>query len=314
MATIFDGVVTKENDYTNLLRNLLERDSRAAAEIISWLIQQEVSTSEAAKLVYTTQRTFAGEGGREIPDLILEGEDFQCLVEVKVDPDLGLTNAQRGGYAGCFSAGHANRHICFLVPNTWSQKHKNDTDQVTEALRGKGIHVHVRRWEALAKEIGRRILKNPTSELLIEIVSFWKWRFEVPDLSDEERRCLQKWSGEVFSAMRQLEKTIVQTKGIFDAQGDATELETDVTQYGFYLKRGTGYMLWVGIWKEAQAPVTIGFQLGRKAWIKPSEVPGGFTISKSEKYHLWAVQSDCWDDPHRLFEDVRKFRARCFPN
>ena len=48
MSTIFDNVVTKENDHTQLLRNIMERHPKAAKAVLSYLMEREVSEVEAA--------------------------------------------------------------------------------------------------------------------------------------------------------------------------------------------------------------------------------------------------------------------------
>ena len=73
MSTIFDNVVTKENDHTQLLRNIMERDPMAAAAVLSYLINRDVSEVEAASLEFRTQCLFWGANGREIPDILVEG-------------------------------------------------------------------------------------------------------------------------------------------------------------------------------------------------------------------------------------------------
>jgi hypothetical protein len=51
MATVFDNIVTKENDHTNLLRSIMERHPKASATILSCLLTPlEISETEAASL------------------------------------------------------------------------------------------------------------------------------------------------------------------------------------------------------------------------------------------------------------------------
>jgi hypothetical protein len=86
MPTIFDNVVTKENGHTNLLRNLMERDAKVAASILSCLMGRSVPDSEAATFDYNTQQLFQGPDGREIPDILVTGKAVHCIIEAKVDP------------------------------------------------------------------------------------------------------------------------------------------------------------------------------------------------------------------------------------
>ena len=106
MQTIFEGVVRKENDHTNLLRNVMERHPQVAASALSYLIGRSVSGRRVhLAFEFRTQCSFFGPGGREVPDLLVEEHDFRCLIEAKIDPHgLQLTRAQHDGYKGCFES------------------------------------------------------------------------------------------------------------------------------------------------------------------------------------------------------------------
>ncbi|MGA2051509.1 MAG: hypothetical protein ABSG96_27910, partial [Terracidiphilus sp.] len=145
MSTIFDNVVTKENDHTQLLRNIMERDPKAAAAVLSYLINRDVSEVEAASLEFRTQRLFWGANGREIPDILVEGSGFRCLIEAKVDPTLELTEGQKAGYQGCLK-GDGERHLAFLVPSEW--KHTASANQVQKLVPA-SVRVRTSYWQEL---------------------------------------------------------------------------------------------------------------------------------------------------------------------
>jgi len=171
MATIFDSVATKETDHTNLLRNLMDRDAKAAALILSFLTERDISETKAAKCGYRTQRAFVGPGGREIPDIVVDGVGFRCLVEVKIDPELGLTSNQLDGYASCFSPDREN-YLCFLVPIDW--KHHQDAKKVKALLESRNISVFVHYWPGLISELDHEAPNGQSGELFKEIVGFWR--------------------------------------------------------------------------------------------------------------------------------------------
>lgn len=133
MQTIFESVVRKENDHTNLLRNVMERYPQVAASTLSYLVGRPVSEADAASFSFRTQCSFTGVDGREVPDLLVAGYDFRCLIEAKIDPGLDLTRAQQGGYRGCLeSAGE--RHLCFLVPDKWQHSESGPDSSITSKL------------------------------------------------------------------------------------------------------------------------------------------------------------------------------------
>lgn len=310
MPTIFDNVVTKENDHTQLFRNLMDRSPKLAAIFLSCLLKERVSELEAAKFTYRTQQSFTGPDGRQIPDIVVLGENLQCLIEVKIDPGLGLTPKQLDGYAACFSDCKNQRHLCFLVPNDW--KHSQDARQIRKTLEDHNVKVHLCYWQALIPELAESF-KNVEDDLLKEIVSFWKWRFEISQMTLEERAFMKTWSGEKYRAMRKLEKTVDQTKKLFDARQHTTELETDVTAYGFYIKRADRYLLWVGIWDMAPAPLSYGYQLESPHWLKPSSIPPGGTTVPKNAYHVWALPEDAWDDAEKVYAQTISYIENCLP-
>lgn len=297
MPTIFDSVVTKENDHTNLLRNLMDRDPQIAAIALSCLTGETITNVESSKLNFRTQQSFTGPDGREIPDIVVSGDNLQCVIEVKIDPQLGLTAKQREGYARCFSSTQKRNYLCFLVPIGW--KHLGDVANVTGLLRQNSVRTTSTCWNVFISELAKQTEDGQGSELLREVVTFWKWRFEVCPMSPDERNFIHTWSGEKYSAFRKLEKTVEQLKKLFDARQSKTELETDVNAYGFYIKDETGYKLWVGIWDKAPAPFCYGYHVNDPQWFRPRTAPADSVVVM--KYRLWTLPPETWDDPELAY-------------
>jgi hypothetical protein len=281
----------------------MDRDPKAASIILTCLTGEEISEIDAAKFIYRTQRSFEGPDGREIPDIVVDGEGLQYLIEVKLDPELGLTPRQCDGYAGCFAKDREQKFLCFLVPNDW--KHSEDIRRVENVLQAKNVRTRLCRWQSLISEIDECIAQTQNRELLKEALSFWKWRFEICPMDQSERNFITTWSGEKYRAIRKLEKTVDQAKKLFDARRSKTELETDVTTYGFYIKRDSFYLLWVGIWDLAPGPLSYGYHLEKPDWIRPKSPPP-LPVTAS-KYHLWVLGPETWDEPELLYANVESF-------
>lgn len=301
MPTIFDTLVTKENDHTNLLRSVMERQPKVAAAALSFLLGRTVTADEASACTLRLQSSYIGENGREIPDLVVEGPDLHGLIEVKIDPALELTPAQEAGYQGCFPAAGECR-LTFLVPNQW--KHGSKVEQVRLVAPGR-IQTRVVYWRELIEQIA--IASASIDDPVIgEAVEFWKWRFGVEEMTNEERKSLSAWSKETYEAFRKLEKVVTQAKGLFDARGRQTELETsETTAYGFYVKRDRIYLLWIGIWTKAPFPLSFGYHAVKSGWLKPTERPIGSALAS--EHYLWPLGPDTWDDPERIYEAVNSF-------
>jgi len=280
----------------------MERHRLAAASILSYLLEKRVSEVEADSYEFRTQCSFLGPSGREIPDILVAGQDFRCLIEAKIDPGLQLTPGQQDGYKGCFEPA-GERHLCFLVPDRW--KHSKSVDQVRASLQSVGIFVHERGWRGLVEELTDTV-ESLGDAILIEAINFWKWRFEVESMSLKEKEFLTAWSGEQYEAFRKLQKTIDQARGLFDARGYETEGETSYTQsYGFYLKRARSYLLWIGIWTPSPVPLSYGFHATKSIWRRPNPIP----VSPIQilEHNLWPLGAETWDSPEKIYANVKSF-------
>jgi hypothetical protein len=304
MTTVFDNIVTKENDHTHLLRSLMERHSAVAVAVLSHLFQLQVSEVEAANLSFRAQSSYLSELGREIPDLVIEGPGFHCLIEVKVDPSLELTAAQRNGYVSCFpKTTNGDHYLCFLVPNEW--KHIAWGERVRNAL-PVSIKSNVSYWRQLIQ-----VLENASAsisdQILSEAIRFWKWRFEVEPMTNEERQVLTSWCENMYGAISKLEKAVSQAKALFEAREWQTELETDTSTFGFYLKRGSSYVLWVGIWTKAPVPLCFGVHSKKAGWVRPRDFPFAPARTSDLIWHLWPLESAAWDDAEKIYDSVTAF-------
>ena len=94
-------------------------------------------------------RPVLGVNGREIPDILVEGSGFRCLIEAKVDPTLELTDRQRAGYQACLE-GDGERHLAFLVPSDWM--HTASAEQV-QTLVPASVRVHTSYWRELIERL-----------------------------------------------------------------------------------------------------------------------------------------------------------------
>jgi hypothetical protein len=304
MSTVFDRVVTKENDHTHLLRNIMERHPKAAAAILYFLLNRDTSETEAASLEFRAQYPFSDDEGREIPDILVEGKDFRCLIEAKIDPWLGLTDGQRRGYPACLNR-EGELHLVFLVPSDW--KHIESAKQV-ESILPANVKVHIKHWRDLIESI-EPVSKSLTDGVLAEAIAFWKGWFQMERLTVQERESLMLWRKEEFSAFRKLEQTVDKAKRLFDARGFETEFETVYSEsYGFYIKRAKAYLLYIGVWARAPVPLSLSFRTTSSTWLKPANLPSEPMTSPNAPDHLfWSLEPETWDDPEKVYAKVKSF-------
>jgi len=280
----------------------MERHPKMSSVVLNCLFDLTISEVEAADLQFDTQVSFSGVSGREIPDIVIAGDNLHCLIEAKIDPTLELTVRQQEGYQACFKDGSNNR-LSFLVPRRW--KHSDKVAQAKAALEHRGVQVSLTCWEDLVKKLGEAA--EPLGDALInEAIAFWKWRFKMQDMNDAEKQSLLPWPKETYLAIRKLEKTISQAKGLFDVHGFETEPETsDIEGYGFYIKHSNLYVLWIGIWTDSETPLSFGFHRKKRIWLKPTTFPT--PVNTLPDYYLWPLEPETWNNPQLIFEKVTSF-------
>ena len=293
MPNIFDSVVKNENDHTNLLRNIMERYPKVAAAILSHLLGQEFSETRAASFDFRTQRLFRSQSGHAIPDIVIDGPGFHCVIEAKIDPALGPTSEQSQGYPGCFE-GKGEEHLFFLVPRDW--KHRN-------LVRAGKVHT----WQELISEV-EKVCASSNDEMLNEALSFWKGRFEMERMTPREKETLSSWPAG-YGAIRKMQKAIIQTKGLFEVRNDTFEVQLETPSgadsYGFYLKRAGKYLLWIGMWEKSQTPLEFGYHSKAADWLRPAKPPSA--PCKTNNYALWALEPETWSAPEKIYEKVSLF-------
>jgi hypothetical protein len=92
----------------------------------------------------------------------------------------------------------------------------------------------------------------------------------------------------------------------FYARKFETETETsNAYGYGFYIKRGHTYILWIGIWDAAPTPLSFGFSIEESHWLRPKKPP--VAPSTAGGYQLWPLEPQSWDDPEKIFSTVNQF-------
>jgi hypothetical protein len=304
MSTVFDRVVTKENDHTHLLRNIMERYPKAAHAILNFLLDRDISESEAASMEFRAQYPLSDDEGREIPDILVEGNGFRCLIEAKINPWLGLTDRQIRGYPACLNR-EGERHLVFLVPSEW--KHIESANQV-RPVHPSNVKVHIKHWRDLIKSI-EPVSESLTDGVLAEAIAFWKGWFQMESLTVQERESLMLWRKEEFSAFRKLEQTVDKAKRLFDGRGFETAFETVYSEsYGFYIKRAKAYLLYIGIWARSPVPLSFSFRTTSSIWIRPANLPPEpMTSPKAPDHLFWPLESETWDDPEKLYAKVKSF-------
>lgn len=125
MNSIFKNLVTREDDFTQLLFNLMERSDRFRTKLLESLLPG-ISAAKITAEEIGIQTILWGDGR---PDIEVSTSDLYALVEVKVELGCGLTWNQEvehgspGELKGYFRAlsnrKEWDRRLIYLVPRHW---------------------------------------------------------------------------------------------------------------------------------------------------------------------------------------------------
>lgn len=254
--SIFHKIAKKEDDYTQLLCNFMQRSEEFRSAVLSLLFDEESLASKISREQIVTQVVIP-EVGR--PDILIESPDISATVEVKLSyhrrceesqiPSLG----DMRGYCGFLDRASANarKRLVFLVPGGW--KHLQATkERLDEFGRSNpGIETKIVCWEkvfALSKRFGGDPL----------LAEFWKLLerdFGSVQFTEDEIQIMFS-AGLPIEAINKAAWMVDQIakKCSGDFIFDGPEHEKSGEQYGleFYRKTGKGrgdsFLFWFGIW------------------------------------------------------------------
>jgi hypothetical protein len=256
----FHKLVAKEDDYTQLLSNLLQRSDVFRQELLTKFLSDRSLATKIRPDEIRPQVTF---DGCLRPDLIIQSDNLIVFFEVKWSLKRGLTRGQEirspaedseevGSYIS-FLRGRkeASRWLLYLTPRGWVHR-----GLIEDRLREHdGEHFHAKRvdWEDVSKVIGGNgdLAIDPFLSAFRMLLSD---TLRPLSFSEEEISMLTSQEFAVsFSAFRKLQILIDQVEEKVKAAGFKTRRDKipDSDEYGFYFTSGKCDLLWLGLWGEA---------------------------------------------------------------
>ncbi len=262
-------------------------------------LRLKLTPNQLSTLVYKLQHSFVGERCEHIPDLTVCGNDFWCVVEVKVDPSLELQNSQQEGYSECFR--ERDGVLWFITPKAY--KHWGVIESLRHSADRQVEHSH---WEDLVIAIEQSV--DLTDSVMAEIVQFWKETFPAVQMSEPNIATLEQWQPETFVALRKGEALLDEVGKIVDARGTyKISRETSCDEYGFYLKQGDSFLLWIGMWRSATAAFAAGIRDQRaKEWrVVPSNIPDDL-YAVGDNWHLRNLPRAAWKNSSAFVTEINR--------
>jgi hypothetical protein len=268
--SIFHKLVKDENSYTQLLCNLMRRDSvfreAVLANLIDKDLREEVKAHHIHTQMYLWQKRHYG-----YADIYIETPNLAIIVEIKTDLHRGMTIRQsapesRDSYVK-YLKGRKRRValVAFLVPLDWG--HRPTIEQeYKDSLKRCGIDFKVFHWEDILRLIPRpRETDNPS--LVGEFRLLLSERFGPVEFEPEEVTFMLDKEFPLPAALK-LVALIEEVRKKAEAKGVHVSRSLDIgkEELGFGFEKNKHWPLWFGCWSdnwgEAERPA-IGFYIER---------------------------------------------------
>jgi len=272
MKSIFHKLVTKEDDFTQLLFNLMERNGDFRANVLRLLLPDApTSTITAEQIEIQVDLRNCGR-----PDIELSSHNLYALIEVKVDLSCRLTENQeiepnpavelKGYLAALSKRGEQERRLVYLVPRQWEslpELQQSVKDQ-KDAHRESGIGISIEPWETI-HDLFKRRDAGQHDPLVEEFIKLLAERFGPINFFGEEVQMLFSEGFVAWQTVRKLQTLIDQIGDRGKAQGYAIRTERTKDEYGVYFRNPSGSKeLWFGMWfpfsEQEGMPLCFGIQ------------------------------------------------------
>lgn len=258
--SVFYRVATKEDHYTQLLLNLMQRPNGLRKEFLSRFICKDPNISSQVAPSHLSTQVFISDAGR--PDLVIDSPSIRAVVEVKLNPRRGCTDYQipdddgfRRGYCEFLNrATTTNRVLSFLVPRDWIYVKETREKLARFEQRDPSIRTGIFFWEDVFD-----LRKNLSEDSIL--AEFWQLLakdFQSIEFTKEEIDVMVNRAGLPIRAIGKAAHLVDQIakKARIELSEyiiNGPEHEKSGEQYGleFYKKKighRTEYCFWFGIW------------------------------------------------------------------
>jgi hypothetical protein len=309
MNSIFDKIVRKEDDFTQLLCNLMG-SSPAFHDCIASLftmdgLHRSVEHFEASAQVNLRESQDDTHRGR--PDAVIKSASTIIYLEVKIERDCKMTVYQKDFYAdGLSKIARRNRFLVFLTPDFWT-----DSSLIQEIEHGPEVSVRHITWSEVMEALGQL---GKTDIFVAEFYQLLQNKFGKITWNEEERKlALSDDFGTNIGAYRKLMRVVDDLKKCVDElpklrpAGFRTQWDPLLEEYGFYLIKKRQYIAWIGMWSVGPTPISFTVST---SWV--SEHPkaaSDLAATLSEGHNEWTatpgMTPNAWENTRDAWLDLK---------
>lgn len=231
--SIFHNLVNNEDDFTELLCNMLKfKDFET--------IFSKFLGIESEKIYIETQyRT--KKNGR--PDLVISYDDGIAFIEVKVG-DTKLTNNQPEGYIrGLSSKKEQNKKLYFIVPKNYY--YQDDLENRITIIKERKIDIECKNWECFFEYCKEKRIysRDKIFNEYYTLLKSW-FGYETIFFAKEEQNIMKK-NGEIMDKAGKFLACISSRLG---QNGYKSKWSEGPNEIGFTINKKDVYYGWVGMW------------------------------------------------------------------
>lgn len=252
-AAVFYKLVNKEDDYTQLLCNLMQRNADFRNRVLRLFLSEE-SASEIKPNHIRTQCVLP-ECGR--PDIVIQTPSLCALVEVKINPKRALSpNQEPAPYGQKELKGYVRflqgckvreKWMVFLVPQDW--KYREELQRML--LISESKYPHIKSGLIFWEEIVQLITIPTDSDQFLKGFQELLVRFAPIMFSEEEVQLIFSKNFPLRGVLK-LQRLIKQVgERAKKKKGYSVKFVTDSQESGFYLMKDKVGFFWCGIWADA---------------------------------------------------------------
>jgi hypothetical protein len=229
-SSIFDGIVVKEDDYSKLLCNLLNRSPQFRTIFLDFIDRSALSHDDFKAIPHREHE----EGG--FPDIkICFEDDTKHFIEVKANRSCPITSYQSRGYGD-------PKVVTFLVPTDW--KHCGEIPAESSPKFWNDLNSFIRKAEELNVD-----------PLIQEFKMLISQKFPSIKLAPDEAKILGTYDKKALASLilalpRAVDALQAHFEGVqICGQEIKVASDSDDYQYGFDIMAGNQRLLWVGTWR-----------------------------------------------------------------